>query len=335
VRYVNSLLEGEKEPIRRDMELIARALGDRPEIFFDYRLAMAMDWLSHHPAQANEMFLDSLSEIERDSVDTAGWSDRAFANAVRALLAEEELTQGDLAETMGISQSELSQILHGRRRVDPDLYATLGQALGVNPEFFLAYRLALLADWFRGHTAELDSLVAEVEVSAALPPYEGWPVRRLPDPRRVSLTELARSLVEIVEIEGPMLGARAYRLRLQASGIDHETHELRRILNRASYAAMRAGLIVGVSERPEPTQKYLVLRTSGTPEVRVRQIGSRLVSEIPLAEMSEVVASIRSRRELVSVEGIHHALAELYEIVQPCEADIERINRAINMRSRL
>lgn len=332
-RYLRSVLEGEVLPSRGTIELLARGLGVEPERFLDYRLGVVSDRLHGDPGLADEVFLKTLTEIERASVDTSDWSDRPFAEAVRALLAEEELTQGDLAETMGISQSELSQTLHGRRRFDLDLYALFADSLGVRPEHFLSYRLALIAEWLGEHPADLDRLFGELDAAIELAPYDPWPIRTLSDPRDLPLTEVAKSLVEIVEVEGPILGARAYRLRLMAAGIDHETHELRRILNRASYAAIHSELLVGVNEREEQTQKFLVLRKSGTPMVRMRQRGDRSVSEIPAAEIRALVTAIRARHPRTSVEELHRELVALYEIVQPRSSDIEHINRAINIRS--
>ena len=104
------------------------------------------------------------------------------------------------------------------------------------------------------------------------------------------------------------------------------------MLNRASYAAMRARAILGVNERPERSQKFLVLRVPGTPEVRVRARGDRQVPEIPLTEVRVVVKETLAYRRGDDVLAIQEEVLSAYAIRQPRLSDIEHINRAFNPR---
>lgn len=332
-RDLESMFDGHKEPSRGAIELIAEALDVPPEHFLDYRLASVAQALAQDATRANELFLRSLSEIERQHVDASSFDDRRFAEAVRALLVQEEMTQGELAESIGLSQSELSLVLNGHRKLTLDLAETISQALGVAPEFFLAHRVALVGEWLRGLPDEVDALFRDVERGVHLAAYEAWAPTPLPDPRQVSLVELARSLIEIVKVEGPVLGARAYSLRLRAAGIRWETREVRSLLNRASHAAMRAGVVIGDNERQERTQKYLVLRVPGTPEVWMRARGVRSIPEIPLREVGAVVKATRAYQYGDSVAAIQEEVLNAYHQPQPRLADLEHINRAVSMRS--
>ena len=332
-RYLESLLDGSKEPPRGVIEVVARGLDLPPEHFLEYRIGAARDALGRDPERANELFLRSLTEIERQNLDVSSFDNRPFAEAVRALLIEEEMTQGELAENIGLSQSELSRMLNHRRKLPTDLAETIAQALGASPEFFLEHRLALVEEWFRETPEEVDALLEGLERGVELPPYEAWPPRPLPDPRRVSLVELSQSLIEIIKVEGPVVGARLYVLRLRAAGLGQETKALRSLLNRASYATMRAGAVIGVNERDERTQKYLVLRLPGVPEVRMRARGDRTVPEIPLSEVRTVVKATSAYKYGEGVEAIQNEVFAAYQLPRPGLADLEHVNRAISMRA--
>jgi transcriptional regulator with XRE-family HTH domain len=332
VAYLASLLDGHQDPSPAVVELVARSLSVAPDHFLEYRLAAVILALRREPDRVNQLFLESLSSLERESLDVATFDNRPFVEAVRATLSSEEMTQGELAESIGLSQSELSLVLNGRRNPPADLPEAIAQALGVPPEFFLAYRLAIVHEWLRERPETIDGLMESLERTVELAPYEAWPARALPDPQRVPLVELARSLAEIITVEAPVIGARVYAVRLRAAGIETETRELRSVLNRASYALMQAGAIVGVNERLERTQKYLVLRPLGAPEVRVRTRGDRRVTEIPLSEVRAVVEATRAHRYGESVAAIQEEVLGLYDVSSPRLDDLEHINRALSQR---
>ncbi len=330
---LHAAIDGRKEPTRAVLELAASTLDIAPHHFIEYRLATVVDALARDPAHANALFLESLPELERPNVDVSRFGNQGFAESVRALLAEEELTQGELAESIGILPSELSRMLNGKRRLHAEIIVLVAQALGVEPELFLEYRLALLGEWLRDHPDQIDALLDGLEPPVGLPPYRAWPVRSLPDPRHVRLKEVSRSLVEIIEVEGPVLVARVYRLRLYAAGIQVETRELRALLHRASHAAITSGSLIGENERPKPTQRKLVLRTPGTPAVRIRARGDRSIAEIPLAEIHAVIETSKSSRLHEPRAAVQNELFALYEVGQLRPADIKHIHKAITMRS--
>jgi transcriptional regulator with XRE-family HTH domain len=329
-RYLEKLIERDSEPTPEAIELAAEVLDLSPDHFFEHRLAEVVAALEWDPDRVNALFSSHLSALERAHIDTGVFDDRPLRDTVRAVLADEELTQGDLAESLGMTASELSLILNRRVDAPPDFAQSVATALGLAPERLFAFRLDVVAERLRGSHEEVNALWSEIRRGPIVEPYVSWPVRPLPDPRDVSLTDLARSIIEIVEVEEPVLGARVYRLRLRAARIEHETRELRSLLNRASYAAISGGALVGTNEGTfEQTQKYLVLRRPNTPDVRPRERGEREIVEIPLVELSHVAWSTRARRLGGTVKDVQNELLALYRVAQPRLHELEHINRAI------
>jgi transcriptional regulator with XRE-family HTH domain len=332
-RYLNSLLEGEVEPSVDAIELISDALGVPPGYFMEYRLGKVVSALQWDPERVNSLFLLSMAAEERSQVREAVFDNRPLKDLVRSLLREEELTQAELADSIGVSASDFSLIINGRIEPPPDFAYAIAQAFGLPEEVLFAYRLDVVADWLRERTTEINELWTEITRGPSLAHYVAWEVRRLPDPRDVSLTDLARSLIEIVKVEGPVLGARVYGLRLSAARIDNETRELRSLLNRASHAATHARALMGVNEgRLERTQKYLVLRAPDQPEVLVRERGPRSIPEIPRAEVARVAESTLAYRLGRSVREIQNEVLAAYGVPEPRLFELEHINRAITVK---
>lgn len=95
---------------------------------------------------------------------------------------------------------------------------------------------------------------------------------------------------------------------------------------------MQAGALIGMDERSDRTQKYLVLRVPDSPEVCMRARGDRTIPEIPLAEVCAVVQSTQAHRVGDTVQNVQNEVLAAYGIAQPRLADIEHINQAINMK---
>src|SRR5687768_16164707 len=119
----------------------------------------------------DKMFLEPLSEPEREALSSIQLSHEPLAEAIRRHLAAEELTQGDLAESMGIAQSEFSKILNGIRPASADFVADVAQALGLPPETFLAYRINAVREWLVAAPERVDALVDELTAVPDFSPY--------------------------------------------------------------------------------------------------------------------------------------------------------------------
>ena len=95
-----------------------------------------------------------------------------------------EITQGGLAEKLGVSRRTVSEILHGRRPVTPDMAIRIGRFCGNGPEVWLRMQAALDL-WSHART--------DPELRAQLVPIE---------------RELDRQTMELVRRMFPELAAR-------------------------------------------------------------------------------------------------------------------------------
>ena len=70
------------------------------------------------------------------------------------LVARRGLTQGELADRLGMDRTGLNQIIHGKRAVTPSTALRLAKALGTTPEYWLNAQLAI--DLYRASHDELE-----------------------------------------------------------------------------------------------------------------------------------------------------------------------------------
>jgi hypothetical protein len=124
-------------------------------------------------------------------------------------------------------------------------------------------------------------------VTVDLEPYTAWAAHSVPDPRTAGREAIGPVLLEIVDAEGPILAERAYRLYVKASGGKALTSIARAPLSGATFRLKAAGAI----EMEEGSE---VLRPAGTAEVRVRELGSRALDEVPLREVAELMRRLRA-----------------------------------------
>ena len=271
------------EPVQLNaaaIESVANKLGVQPDQLREFRLAVILESLPFHPPQLDLLFREALSPIERGLIASVVFSDKTFGPTVWNLLRQHEMTQLELAESIGLAQPTLSRLMNGHELASSEVMEQIAQALDVAPETFEEYRLELLAEWLRSRPDRIDELFRELSWSPTLEEYRTWVPRPMRSPRDVSPRELLESLLEIVAREGPVMGARVYALRLAAAELG-ETRELRSLLNRASAAAARVGLIIDENEDGGQTQKYRILRLPDQPSMIPRTLGGRELWQVP------------------------------------------------------
>ncbi len=143
-------------------------------------------------------------------------------------------------------------------------------------------------------------------------PYREWSVIPLVDPRTVSLEKVARNLIAIVEVEGPVLASRAYRLYANAAGLQRVGSALRGVFSRAVSKAVRNGLLELERTDPKAPMLSAVLRLAGAPSVRPRTTGPRTFWEIPLSEIAWVMRQFLDERSPIQDEELYRLVIDHY-----------------------
>lgn len=125
--------------------------------------------------------------------------------------------------------------------------------------------------------------------TVALAPYGGWEPRPTPDARDAGRHKVDPVLLEIIAAEGPVLADRAYGLYNRASGGHKLTSVVRAPLSGSAYRLKGDGRIVFDEDEGDA-----LLRTAGTPRVKVRELGGRTLDEVPLSEIAELMRRLRA-----------------------------------------
>ena len=130
------------------------------------------------------------------------------------------------------------------------------------------------------------------------------------DPRSLNTHMLAEGIVGIIEVEGPVIAKRVYDIYLRGCGIKRMGHELKSIMNKALYHAIKQGRIVREDESGKGGLVYSVVRVKGRPPIRLRRRGPRSFEEIPPSEL-QVVARYLAERQGFTPGSDEHLRATL------------------------
>ena len=126
-----------------------------------------------------------------------------------------------------------------------------------------------------------------------LEPYRAWEPRPVPDPRSAGRDALMPAVMEIVEIEGPVLAGRAFGLYTRAAGGKKLTSAAKAPLTGAAWRLKIQDRLVIDREGATTIENEDVLRAADTPPVRVRELGPRTLDEVPLEEVAELMRRLR------------------------------------------
>lgn len=154
--------------------------------------------------------------------------------------------------------------------------------------------------------------VSPATLVGQLEPYVEWQSSRIDDPISISRNELAKHLVAVTEIEGPILCHRLFQVLNNAAGNNKLGKNIRSAMNKALYHAEQAGDLV--IDRPLGETGYLQT-TVRLPEqhlLKVRQIGPRPLDHVPPAEVAEVLILARSASGNGSEEAVFRELLHFY-----------------------
>jgi transcriptional regulator with XRE-family HTH domain len=325
---VQQILDGlVPDPSDAVLDALARALGVEPSYFLEYRLRSVLEALEEEVERLDALFLELLTPLEVASLAADDLSDLPLGEAVVELRAEQGLTQGELADSVGFSQGHVSRRLR-ERFPSPDFLEMVALALATDPCHFREYRGWLVGVELERRPSLLNALFDELGDPLRLTAYDEWSARPLDVPERLSPLELLTVIREVVATEGPVRARRVYRLVVRAAGCEL-TRDRRSLLDKASSALECARVVVSENELNGPTLVDRILRLPGTTRVIPRRRGPRELNEVPLSELEHVAGALAATRRLRAVDELQDDLARLYEIRHPTLREREHLNRAI------
>jgi hypothetical protein len=197
-----------------------------------------------------------------------------------------------------------------------------------------------VAGW-AGTAAAPPAAVAGAPAAAAEPaaepvvldPYDAWQPHVVGDPRNTPRPQIMQTMLEIVEAEGPMTATRAYSLYNRAAGGRKLTSVAKAPLSSSVYWLARENKLALTREADIPWQGDDMVRLPDQPAVRVRELGSRSLDEVPLDEIAELVKLIRASRGTAEVTDLKRAVLSTYGLVRLTTRADEYLGLAIDLAS--
>jgi hypothetical protein len=163
-----------------------------------------------------------------------------------------------------------------------------------------------------------------------LAPYTAWEEHRLPDPRNGNPRAISQALYEIIEVEGPVLVARAIRLYARACGLRRVGRQVQTSLVRALSRLVKDNRVVIENENRQPGYLHGTVRVLGKDRILLRERGPRSFDEIPLSEIAAHLRAIREDLIDPTEEELGRELLDRYGLVrmtQPVRATLTRLYR--------
>jgi dethiobiotin synthetase len=166
-----------------------------------------------------------------------------------------------------------------------------------------------------------------------LDPYDAWRPRQLGDPRNTPRPQIMQAMLEIIEAEGPMTATRAYSLYNRAAGGRKLTSVAKAPLSSAVYWLARESRLTLTREADIPWQGDDMVRLNDQPAVRVRELGTRSLDDVPLDEIAELVKLLRAARGSDDPTEVKRAILSTYGLVRLTGRADEYLGLAIDLAS--
>jgi very-short-patch-repair endonuclease len=116
-------------------------------------------------------------------------------------------------------------------------------------------------------------------------PYNSFEGNAGPDPRSCKPAQVARGLLSIIEVEGPMVAKRAYDVYLRGCEVGRMGGPLQRTMNQALQLAISSRRVLKENEMGIGGNIFSTVRLAGVPHVIVREKGPRQLEVIPPSEL--------------------------------------------------
>ena len=170
--------------------------------------------------------------------------------------------------------------------------------------------------------------VSGTALSTDLQTYQSW--RGVaPDPRTISTTELADTLREIIEMEGPIVTARLYRAYRQASSLQKVGRQVRTILNRGLADLERRKIVTIDRQGIDKGYKGATIRIANSPEIVLRDRGDREFAEIPIDELARLYGLVQSESPGEDKESIRRKVLSRYGLIRMTANVRDRLDEAV------
>ncbi|MEI7900859.1 MAG: DUF3320 domain-containing protein [bacterium] len=135
------------------------------------------------------------------------------------------------------------------------------------------------------------------------------------DPRSVNEHAVSEGIVQIIEVEGPVLAKRVYDIYLRGCGIKRMGHELKSTMNKALSHAIRQGRVICEDEAGKGGILFSVVRMKGSPPIRLRSRGPRSFEELPPSELQVVARYLLEQHSFPSGSDEHlRAVLECFDL---------------------
>jgi len=123
--------------------------------------------------------------------------------------------------------------------------------------------------------------------------------------------QIMEGLIEIVKIEGPVMGERLFTAYVRAGGGRRVGTQIARDLHRALTRAVARGYVIEDNPLGDPDVKGRTYRLPDQPEVWLRSLGPRALGDVPPMELATRVRQVRERFGLSEqVEDEHRAVLD-------------------------
>lgn len=147
--------------------------------------------------------------------------------------------------------------------------------------------------------------------------FELWETRPVADPRRASPVQFMDGMSEILAAQGPMQGLHLFQTYAKAGGLLKITASVRTRFERVIVQAAKEGAVIIEKENDSEVEddtdsRCWIVRLADQERVKMRELGPRGFSEVPLSELAALVLELRCTDEFMGKEDIARSILSLY-----------------------
>lgn len=185
-----------------------------------------------------------------------------------------------------------------------------------------------VADWTDGDGGAAG---AGAPGRVALEPYRAWEGAGPGDPREAPRPRLMDALEAVVAVEGPILATRAYAVVNRAGGGRKLTSVARAPLSSALHWLARDRRVEVTAAEEVAGQGDDIVRAPDAPPVRVRELGPRDLTEVPLTEIAELMRRLRAAHTATRPNELKRAVLDAYGLRRLTTRADEYLGAAVDL----